>query len=187
MELRPVNQFENKIFRKSQSIMSLRFYRSGQKKLEQFVKYEYKQDLMGVVSGIKEGSFDVYKVLDNYTGWLVSQKLRPKTVTDYVVAAKKILRYHDVVILNELFHEKVELPKAEEILDEAPTPDQLRLILARCNLRLKALVLLMATSGARTEEALMLKLEDINGDRIYAKAVDIVKRDFGITKEVEVS
>ena len=95
--------------------MSLRFYRSGKTKLIQFSQYEYKVSLEELLHQVKSGTQDVYKLLNRYSGWLSSQGLRPKTTIDYVVAAKKLLRHEDILILNELFHEKVSLPKPEEI------------------------------------------------------------------------
>ena len=78
MELRPVDSFEERIFRKSQSVMTLRFYRAGKRKFDQYVQYG--RDLEHVVSEIKTGKPDVYKVLDDYAGWLIAQGLKPKTL-----------------------------------------------------------------------------------------------------------
>lgn len=162
MKLEPQNEFERRIFRKSRSVMSLRFYRAGKRKFDQFVQYQYHDDLEKLVETIKTGSSDVYKVLDNYSEWLVAQELKAKTVRDYVVAAKKLLRFMDVVILNEQFLDKVTLPTVEEIMDEAPTADQIKMIVMRCNPRLRALVMLMATSGMREGEALKLRIKDFD-------------------------
>ena len=162
MNIEPEDDFEKRIFRKSKSIMSLRFYRAGKRKFEQFAQYEYKAKLEDIVEQIKSGTLDVYKVLDKYSEWLGAQDFKPKTVIDYVVGAKKLLRFKDVVIINEIFHEKVTLPTKEDIMDEAPSADQIRQIVSRCNPRMKALVLLMATSGMREGEALMLRVKNID-------------------------
>lgn len=162
MELKPLDEFEKRVFRKSQSTATLRFYRSCRKKFEQFCRYQFKADIPEAARRVKQGEIDAYKLLDRYVDWLHGQGLRPKTVEGYVHGAKKLLRHHDVPILNELFLEKVTLPTAEEILDEAPTPDEIRLILGRCSLRMKALSLVLATSGMRLGEALQLRTKDVD-------------------------
>lgn len=162
MEIKPETDFEERVFRKSKSPMTLRFYRSGKKKLDQFIQYRFRSELEHLASEIKNGTLDVYKVLDDYAGWLIAQNLKPKTVRDYVVASKKILRFHDIRIINEEFCDKVTLPTIEEIMDEAPSAEQIRVIVSRCKPKLKALILLMATSGMREGEALMLRVKDID-------------------------
>jgi integrase len=157
----PSDDFERKVFRKSKSTSTLRFYRSGRKKFEQFCRYEIKADIPETARRVKQGEIDVYKLLDRYADGLQGQGLRAKTVVGYANGAKKILRHHDVLILNELFLEKVTLPTVEEILDEAPTPDEIRLILGRCSPRMKALILVLATSGMRLGEALLLRTKDV--------------------------
>jgi hypothetical protein len=113
----PSDDFEKKVFRKSQSLATLKFYRTGRKKFEQFCKRQFGKDLATVTQTLKEGGLDLYRFVDGYVEWLVGQGLKPKTVGDYVQGAKKLLRFHDIPIINETFLEKVTLPKVEEILD----------------------------------------------------------------------
>jgi integrase len=164
MRLEPKDEFESKVYRKSKSTATLRFYRSGRIKFEQFCRYERGTSVEEVAEQAKAGLIDPYKLIDSYVSWLGGQELRPKTIGDYAQGAKKLLRHYDVVILNELFQEKVTLPTVEEILDEAPTPDEIRLILARCNAKMKAFILLLATSGMRLGEAVQLRLGDVDLD-----------------------
>jgi integrase len=169
--LEPRDEFERKVYRKSKSSATLRFYRSGRTKFEQFCRYEHEAGINEIAKQVKTGRIDPYKLLDSYVSWLGDQGLRPKTVRDYAQGAKKLLRHYDVVILNELFQDKVTLPTVEEILDEAPTPDEIRLILARCNVRMRAFILLLATSGMRLGEAVQLTLGDVDLDSTPARIV----------------
>jgi len=166
-----VDKFLDRVYRRSHSVHSLRFYRSGIRKLERFCSEVYGEGLEKVIEGLRKGTLDVYDLLDQYASWMDGQGLKGKTQHDYMVAAKKLLRFFDIEILEEKFREKVVLARPEKIMDEAPTKEQLRMILARCNPRLKALILTMASSGMRLGEALSLKVKHVDFD---SKPVRIV-------------
>jgi integrase len=164
-------EFEEKVLRRSGSAASLRFYRGGRRKLEEFSSLEHGATIEQLAARLKSGELDVYKTLDRYVGWLCRKGLRPKTVEGYVDGAKKLLRFYDVLILNELFKDKVTLPITEEILDDAPTPEQIRLILVRCKTREKAAVLVLASSGMRLGEAMVLRIQDFDAGGKPARIV----------------
>jgi integrase len=155
-------EFEEKVLRRSGSAASLRFYRAGRRRLEEFCSKEMGSNLEGLAARMRSGELDAYKTLDRYVGWLCRRGLRPKTVEGYLDSAKKLLKFYDVLILNELFKDKVTMPVTEEILDDAPTPKQIGLILVRCKTREKAAILVLATSGMRLGEVMMLRLQDID-------------------------
>lgn len=162
MNMTAEEEFEEKVLRRSGSAASLRFYRAGRRRLEEFCSKEMGVDLEGLAARMKSGELDAYKTLDRYVGWLCRRGLRPKTVEGYLDSAKKLLKFYDVLILNELFKDKVTMPVTEEILDDAPTPKQIGLILVRCKTRERAAILVLATSGMRLGEAMMLRVQDID-------------------------
>lgn len=154
-------KFLDKIFRKSHSWSSVRFYESGIRKLEAFCS-KHGKDPDAVISDIKGGRIDVYSFLDDFSSWMDSEGLRGKTQQDYLNAVKKFLKFHNIEIVGEKFREKVTVSTPEKSLDEIPTREELKQILVRCNPRLRALILVIATSGMRLAEALSLKAKDFN-------------------------
>jgi integrase len=172
-----------RVYRRSRSESSVRFYWSGLRRFERFVAERLRLSPEGLAAQLRDGG-DPYGVLDLFAEWCVAQGLKGKTVQDYLAAAKKWLRYHGVRLSSEELRERVETPQAEEPLDIAPTREQIRVILwglpdrpapgltprqqalrfRSASPRLQALILLMATSGMRLREALLLKVRDIEFD-----------------------
>ena len=159
-----LDAFYDKIYRRSHSPASLRFYKVGIRKLEKFVSERHGRDLEAGIKDLKSGKMDVYAFLDGYAAWMDSQGLKGRTQQDYMIAAKKLLGFLDIEVLDEKFREKVTTGRVEQIMDEAPTSDQARRILSYCNPRLKALIMTIASSGLRPSEALSLKVKNVDFD-----------------------
>lgn len=76
---------------------------------------------------------------------------------------KKWLLFNDVNVESAKLSERVELPRQYAITrDAAPTREELRRIVMSTNLRGKALILTLASSGMRIGEALSLRVKDID-------------------------
>jgi integrase len=129
----------------------------------------------------------VYKMLDEYATYLSSCKicgqvaadvdtgkhlketghrpkvLSPNSIKDYMSVAKKILSYFDVEISKEKFREKVVLPRSHTITeDEAPKTEEVKKVLLHCDIRGKALITMLASSGMRVGELLNLRVKDVD-------------------------
>jgi integrase len=109
----------------------------------------------------------VYKVLDEYVGWMVGTcKLAPHSLKNDLSVAKKWLRLQGFDISNDLLRGKVEMPRMFiRTVDRAPTPAELRSMILHTNARGKAMLSMLASSGMRIGELLSLRVKDIDFNR----------------------
>jgi len=101
------------------------------------------------------------RIVRQYVAELVSQGKKDTTVWDHARAIKTMLRFW----LNEGYITtaiKFDLPKLEKKRLLVLSPEQLRTILKACNIRDKALVLLMVDSGLRRGEVCALNWIDVD-------------------------
>jgi integrase len=87
----------------------------------------------------------------------------PKTVRQYLSSIKEFLIYYDIEISEkDLRKIRQRTPKGGAVTVQRDLdPETLRSILAHLNLMMRALILLLASSGMRIGEALALKVTDI--------------------------
>ncbi len=81
-----------------------------------------------------------------------------------VALTKKWLRYHGVRIYNEDLRERIELPKAEEAMDDPITKSQIRQVLTRMDFQTQNQMLLLTCSGVRPCDIWSLKDTDFRWD-----------------------
>jgi len=108
---------------------------------------------------------DQKKIIDDfkkYTSW-TAERYSPKTCQYYHAALKQFFEYQGVDIKAKDRKEiKRRIKKGgPETRDVLVTKEDIRKILMHSPLKLQALILLIATSGLRINEALTLELEDI--------------------------
>ncbi len=116
-----------------------------------------------IIKEIKAGKANPYRLLDEFTSYLVNIRMAPHSIKDYLSGVKKWLRFNDIEISNEKLKEIIELPRQYTITkDRIPTPEELKLIVYSCDLRGKALITLLASSGMRVGEALALRVKDVD-------------------------
>jgi len=117
-----------------------------------------------VIFKVKSNQLDVYETLDKFVGSLDKAEASPSTINGYVNRVVRYFAFNDVVVDTVRFRAKVVLPRVEDPDDRAPTVEELRGILSWGKLRTKTLILVMATSGMRLGEAIVLKIGNINFD-----------------------
>lgn len=116
-----------------------------------------------IVSEVKANRADPYAMLDGFVTYLAKTGVAPHSIKDYVSGVRKWFIFNDVDVESAKLREKVELPRQYSITrDAAPTKEELRRILMGTNLRGKALILTLASSGMRIGEALSLRVKDID-------------------------
>jgi integrase len=116
-----------------------------------------------LVQRIKLGELDPYVAIDKFVAWLSANGAAPKTILTYVAAVKGLLRYEDINIDSYRFRSKVELPPKTEIsVDRIPTRQEIRQIILNSDVKTRALVALLATSGMRIGEAAELRVGNID-------------------------
>jgi integrase len=109
-------------------------------------------------------SFDVYEMIDAFTGWLVEQKYSSNSIINAVTGVRSWCWYNDIEIYNEKMRKKVQLPTREEAVDDAPTRDQIRQILTHMRFELQNKILILTCSGIRPVDIKFLKWSDFKWD-----------------------
>jgi len=86
-----------------------------------------------------------------------------KTARLYLTAIKSYLGFHDIDIIPIKFKNKVTVPKAPREDEEAIVVHEIRKFLLNCsNRQLRAYLLVLASGGMRTVEALAMRIRDID-------------------------
>jgi len=113
-----------------------------------------------IIDKIISKEIDVYLLLDNFVSY--PRKLSPATITLYVSAVKSYLQYYDVDISIIKFKRRVKLPKNHTRKEEPIDANDIREILKSCNnVRIKAVLYVLASGGMRITEALAIRNKDI--------------------------
>ena len=148
-------EFLQKVYRRSKSEHSRRFYALGIKCFQEYCEAASVKDV---------DQKNVYAVLDSYVAWLDKKGLKAKTIADYVSAVRKFLAYLDIEIQSSTFKSKVTMPKVSKIDDKPLNLDELRQVIAkgRPNPKMRALIYTLVSSGMRLGEALNIAVGDVN-------------------------
>jgi integrase len=168
-ELKKVNAFLNSKGRNSQKtrdIYSIALYH-----FQTFLSADYKYNIETVLTAIENKEIDVYLLLDDFVSYLSKRidhynsdtKLSDGTIRLYVAGIRSYLEYYDIEISSKKFRNKVTIPKKHRRRKQALTAEFIRTILLACNnTRLKVFILVLASSGMRSNEALSLRNCDID-------------------------
>jgi integrase len=108
---------------------------------------------------------DAYDILSGYVAYLRDEERiqNPNTIRTWIITARTFLEYHDVDISPRKFKLKVRLPKKIVRQKEAISKEEIREILSKCaDIKLKTYVTLLAATGMRATEALMLRNKDFD-------------------------
>lgn len=126
---------------------------------------------------------DVYELLDQFVSYLRQNNpnLSNTSIKLYVVSVRSYLEYFDIDIVPSKFRRRVKMPKLYKE-DELPLDiADVRNLLVQChNRRLKAFLLVLATSGVRTMEACILRIKDVDFSIIPTKIH--VRKEFSKTR-----
>jgi integrase len=141
--------------------------------LQTFLKnsQDYKDyDVQTILEPLKDKTIDVYTLFRNFRDYLGNRQdeyfggknLSPKSVILYIAAVRPYFEAEDVDISDRRFKNKVTLPKKYRTEPEAIDDTDIRNMLNTCsNKRLKAFIFLLATTGLRANEALLLRNSDV--------------------------
>ncbi len=167
--------FKEKLLRRTKSQRTVDIYMQGVEKFETFCKEKLSKSLQDEVNDLEAGRADVYKVLDQFVGWLTARSLMPGSVQTITAGLKKFLRYHGVDIINERFADRVTMPVLAEIPDiPLEKPVLRKLLISSMPLPMRVAIGIMSSSGSRIGETSQLKVSDIHFDedpvRIHFRA-----------------
>jgi len=161
---RKVNDFLESIGRNS--LKSRDAYGIGLAQFQTFLQnYEgYREiTLEDIIDKIIQNKIDVYPLLNNFVSYLIKQSLSPASVSLYIVIVKSYLQYYDIDISPNKFKRRVRLPRNNNKKEVAIDASDIREILKSCNnIRVKAILYVLATSAMRITECLSIRYKDID-------------------------
>ncbi|MDG7016332.1 MAG: tyrosine-type recombinase/integrase [Nitrososphaerota archaeon] len=148
------DQFIEGIYRRSHSVHSKHFYSFGIRKVRQFIEEK----------NVRLTQANLYDTMDEFVGWLDAQGLKPKTIVDYNSTAKRFLVFCGFEIDEKKFRNKVSTPRVMKIVEEPLKMEQVGQLLTvgKPNARMRALILVLLSSGMRFTEALSLTVKDLD-------------------------
>jgi integrase len=173
---------------KRNSVSSESAYLNGLRHFERFLTSTPRRTLPCDIETVilqlqKNQQLSVYELLDQFVTYLLNlnNNLSNTSVTLYITAVRSYLSYHDIDIDSNKFKRKVKMPKHYRE-DEQPIDVQdIRNLLLKCtNRRLKAYILILASSGLRAVEACALRLRDVDFSTAPTKIH--VRREYSKTK-----
>ncbi|MGB5090931.1 MAG: tyrosine-type recombinase/integrase [Nitrososphaeraceae archaeon] len=146
-------------------------YFSALSRFQKFLgKYEY--TLENIIEKILKNEVDIYSLFDNFISYLLEKvpggtrprdKLSPNTISLYVAGVRSYLEYYDIDINSRKFKRRVRLPKHIREDEEPIDASDIRKILLSCNnRRVKAYLLVLASSGLRANEATAIRMSDVD-------------------------
>lgn len=164
--LHKVNTFLNSMARNSKS--SKRAYSTGLIHFNNFLnehsdKNLSKYNLDTIFEPLQSQQLDIYNLFDQFVSHLFEYHIATPTLKLYVAAVRSYLSYFDIDIVSSKFKRRVKIPKYFRNDEQPLDVLDIRTLLLKCtNKRLKAYLMLLASSGLRTIEATSLRLQDID-------------------------
>ena len=165
---------------KRNSVASEQAYLNGLRTFQRFLDI-VNINLETVLVSLQRQEINIYELLDRFVSYLLQKNLSIPSISLYVNAVKSYFAYYDIDIIPAKFRRRVKMPKHYRE-DEQPIDAQdIRSLLLKCNnRRLKAYILVLASSGLRAIEASALRLQDIDFTTSPTKVH--VRKEFSKTK-----
>jgi site-specific recombinase XerD len=154
--------FLDSMFVVSHSEKTVKTYKSGLRNLERFTLQKYQCDLSKVISKIKAGELDIYRVLKEYVIHLDKAGKSPASIKTWTASAKEFFRYYEIKIYSEDFKQIIKMPKKTHYREEPMTKEIILRLLRNLPSRLQVLILVAISSGMRIGEMMHLKISDID-------------------------
>lgn len=160
-------EFLESVARNSKSTQ--RAYAAGLLAFNKFLlKKEY--ELANVIKSLQENEIDVYKLLNEFVSFMLEAKhphsglpIAFQSIYSYMTAVRSYLEFNDIDIALNKFKRKVKMPKLYREDEEALDAAEIRKIMLSCNnRRMKAYLLVLASSGLRAVEACALRVCDVD-------------------------
>jgi integrase len=150
-----------------------KIYGIGLSHFETFLheKYEGKHTLTTIIQALLDKEIDVYSLLNEFIQHLFKlngeRKLSQSSINNYLASVRSYLQNYDIEISTWKFKHKVRIPKTP-LGEEQPidASDIRKILKATNNRRLKAYLLVLASSGLRATEAITLRIKDFDFESI---------------------
>jgi integrase len=161
------------------------------KYLNDFSLSKYKTDMDNILPKLKQGTINVYEFLNAFVEYLqYNHNLSPHTLKQHITTSKNFIEYNDVDISPLKFKLKIKMKKAPRHKEQALSKEDIIKIINSCSgIRLRTYILLLAATGMRAEEALSIRIKEIDFDsrRIVLRSDSTktkVERTVLLTEEV---
>src|SRR5919204_2073798 len=145
---------------------SKKTYQTGLLHLHKFLNQNYPGDkvtLETILEKLTKNEINLYELLDRFVSFLLSSKLSIHSIRIVMTAVRSYFAYYDIDVIPSKFKRKVKMPKLYREDEQPLDASDIRKILLACNnRRLKAYLLVLASGGMRTMEALAIRLKDID-------------------------
>ena len=166
-----VNEFLDSYAMNSSSTKKI--YGIGLSHFETFLhgKYQGKHTLTTIIQALIDKEIDVYALLNQFIQHLFKlngeRKLSQSSINNYLASVRSYLQNYDIEISTWRFKHKVRIPKTPKGEEQPIDASDIRKILkATNNRRLKAYLLVLASSGLRATEAITLRIKDFDFESI---------------------
>jgi integrase len=187
-----IDEFISTMRRQNASTASV--YNQRLKMLNDFSLAHYKVDMDNMLPALNE-SVNIYEFLNTYVEYLqYNHSLSPLTLKQNVITCKNFIEYNDVDVSPHKFKLKVKMKRVARIKKQPLSKEDIITIVNSCSeIRLKTYVMLLAASGMRAEEALSIRIRDIDfesrrlllrGDSTKTKVERTVLLTEEVTKQI---
>ncbi len=159
-------------------------YHSRLLAFEKFVEKEYRIEIDKLIQKLKNKELDPYDILNDFCIFLQNNyQIGSITFRDKITTVKTFLEYNDIEVSPRKFKLKVRFPKTVFRHKEAIDKEDIIKILNGCSdWRLKTYVMLLASTGLRTTEALSIRLKDLEFGSNNSPARLIIRGEYTKTK-----
>jgi integrase len=143
-------------------------YKTSLAYFQEFLSSQYNHTLESILDVISKGekrnSVNVYTILERFITFMQEQKkVSSVSINQYLNGIRSFLAYYDVYVIPAKFKRKVKVPKVYSEEEQPLDVKDIRQILLNChNRRLKAYLLVLASSGTRAVETCAIRLRDID-------------------------
>jgi integrase len=148
---------------KRNSINTSNGYKTPITYFHEFLLSNYNQSADSIIQLLVNNEIDVYSLLDEFIGFVQTKRVNSSSINQYLTGIRSYLSYYDVDIVPAKFKKRVRIPKIYHEEEEPIDAKDIRQMLLNChNRRLKAFILVLASSGLRASEACALRLCDVD-------------------------
>lgn len=146
----------------SDSANTVHAYKSGLNHFRNFAEPKYNCTINEVITRVKGGDPDVYRLLNEFVVYLHKLGRKPATIKIVIAAVKGFLRHEGIKVYSEDFKQLVKTPKNLRHREEPLTKEILVRLLRVVPLKLQTAILVATASGMRIGELVQLKISDID-------------------------
>jgi len=128
----------------------------------EFLSQKYSIDEFELVEKVKDKSFDVYKILNEFVVFLDSHGYKPKSIMTRMASVKGYLRNLGLRFNSEDYKQMVRIPKIIRQREEPITKELISKLQRNFPPKLQTVILVLSSSGIRLGELVQLELDDVD-------------------------